>query len=494
MRRVAKLLESEIDLAPLGLFRILFGLQLFNWLWQLYPNLTPFFTDEGLLPRDSLIAHYPGRFTLLAGFGPWWEVAAFWLLSLAVVVLLTLGWRTRIATILAFVAITSFEWRQPLMLDGSDIVFRLLLFWLIFTPAGDVYSIDAIPRRTRGDAPTGRGPALPVRILQAQVGWIYFASGLEKLGGANWLDGTAIYYALQLKYTYGRAWAEGIATQPLISRLMTWGTLVVELAFLPLTVIPTTITRAAAVIGVAALQVGIALLMNVGNFPVILLSTLVLFLPPALVRRLVDRARIAVVARLSARARRSTTSFVDWCARTSMPSARVQLGARSRMLGAVLLLVTAGLGFATALPDRWPDLRPHGPVLQALDLLSVDQRWNMFSPDPVHFDGWMTGPGRLVDGTAIDLIVGAPFNDDVPRSADPLYSRWVKMTENIASEEFADYRLEYGRMYCRLRNNHLQPGQLKLATFELHYTDRAIQPPGAGAPVLRFLDLWHHQC
>ena len=85
---------GEVNLAPLGLFRIVYGVLLFNWFWQLLPNLAPFFTDEGMLPRRSLLAFYPNRFSLLSLVGEWWQVCLFWLAGLAVALMLTVGWRT----------------------------------------------------------------------------------------------------------------------------------------------------------------------------------------------------------------------------------------------------------------------------------------------------------------------------------------------------------------------------------------------------------------
>ena len=46
MTRLRTFWFGEVDLAPVALFRILYGLQLFNWFWQLLPNLNAFFTDE----------------------------------------------------------------------------------------------------------------------------------------------------------------------------------------------------------------------------------------------------------------------------------------------------------------------------------------------------------------------------------------------------------------------------------------------------------------
>jgi hypothetical protein len=116
----------------------------------------------------------------------------------------------------------------------------------------------------------------------------------------------------------------------------------------------------------------------------------------------------------------------------------------------------------------------------------------MFSPDPAQADGWMLAPAKLADGGTYDLLTGGPVST-APRWSDPLYTRWVKVFERIANSGYSDYRLEFGRSFCRLRNFHLQPGQSALDTFELIYIERTIHPPGE-APTLREYHIWSHQC
>jgi hypothetical protein len=159
---------GRADLAPVALFRIVYGIELFNWIWQLFPNISAFFSDEGFMPRTLLVSMFPDRFSLITGMGTWWQVALFWGACLVVAVMLTIGWHTRTACILAFLGVASFEWRNPLLLDGSDIVFRLIPFWLAITNCGDLWSVDAARRKARGEIPTGSGPALPIRLLEVR--------------------------------------------------------------------------------------------------------------------------------------------------------------------------------------------------------------------------------------------------------------------------------------------------------------------------------------
>lgn len=597
LRRLAAFWAGEIDLAPVALFRVVFGALLFNWFWQLYPNLAPFFTDEGMLPRRSLLEFYPARISLLNAVGEWWAVALFWAASLVIAVMVTIGYRTRLACLLAFVALSSFQWRNPLILDGSDLVFRTIPLWLAVAASGDRFSLDAALRRARGDAPSGRGWALPVRLLELQYAWIYLASALEKLAGPAWLNGTATWYALQLKHTFGRAWADFLVRDPMLVRLQTWGTLVGELVFLPLAFAPVfqTFARLLAIAIAAALHAGIALFMNVGNFPIVMLAGLILFLPPSLALRLAHLpaplfrrsrvelrydgscARCARTARLLealdgygtltlveagepkdapakvrrrgglvatdqrgreragfdavALAGRGLPLFAPLTVLLGIPGLRAAVAATCRWaaerdlftidcgeggrcehpaaprpaprprwrpkllrpVAGVALVAGALAVFATAMPEAFAQLRPPPGVNRAVLFTGLDQQWNMFAPRPASSDGWMIAPGRLADGTAVDLFTWrAP--DDGPRSADPFYSRWTKVIERMANRDYAAYRLEFARMFCRMRNLHLAPGQLPIATFELIYIERVILPPETpGERIVRY-DLWSHTC
>ena len=495
MKRVREFWVGDTDLAPLSLFRILYGAQLFNWIWQLYPHLSAFFTDEGILPRRALLETFADRFSLLTLFGLWWQVAIFWVLALVVAIALTVGWRSRLMSFLAFIVVTSFSFRDPLILDGADLVFRLVPLWMTFSDPGARFSIDALARGHRGQ-PTGRGSALPVRILELQVAWIYTATGLEKMSGTLWPRGVAAYYSLQLEHTFGRPWATPIAQNLGLSQLITWGTIVMELAYLPLAMIPSRLTRLLAVVLAAGLQIGILTMMNVGNFPVIMLSTLVLFLPA----RWVDEFVARTAARFRARVRPSAVAMADGVARTvadTLPEPMtLPAGARlvRRRVGGALLALVAVLGFFTALPSTLEAARPKGQVLELLRFFAVDQIWDMFSPEPARSDGWLRIPATSADGTTRDLVNGGPADDSDERYSDPLYSRWTKVTERIASAAYSDYRLEYARAICRRHNLHLRPGDVPISTFDIDYIERLIHPPGEGPPTFRDIHLWSHRC
>ncbi len=465
MRRLRDFWFGEADVAPVAVFRILFGLLLFNWFWQLYPELTAFFSDEGILPRRDLAFSYPDRPSLLNLSGDWWFVALVWAVACAVAVALTLGWHTRLASLLAFALVSSFSWRDTLVLDGSDFVFRVVPLWLAFTAAGDRWSLDA---RTRAGPASGRGWAFPIRILELQIAWIYLATGLEKLGGIDWIQGTAAYYALQLEHTFARPWAHAFAVDPTLSHAISWYTLATELSFLLLAMIPFSATRAIAALGAAAMQLGILVLMNVGNFPLVMLAACVLFVPPEWIHRVMRETVMGAAA----------------------PSVR----RAGRGAAGALLAITAAAAFVTAVPSEVEALRPNGDLASLLRSLSLDQRWDMFSPNAARSDGWLLAPATLADGTRLDLLSDRGADDRSERYSDPLYSRWTKVHERIASSFYAGYRSAYARFLCRARNSHLAPGQSPLVSFDLIYVERTIQAPEKGPPLTSETMLWSQQC
>jgi hypothetical protein len=249
------------------------------------------------------------------------------------------------------------------------------------------------------------------------------------------------------------------------------------------------------VAGAALLQGGILTMMNVGNFPVIMLSTLILFLPAEWVRSFVGAVQARIEPRFAPRLAAATAGATREFRRVPvvpMRNARVTDLRAVRIAGYAILLAVTAVAFSSAFPSWAAAYRPQGDLARVLVFSSLDQRWDMFSPDPAQADGWMLAPAKLADGGTYDLLTGGPVST-APRWSDPLYTRWVKVFERIANAGYADYRLEFGRSFCRLRNFHLQPGQSPLDTFELNYVERTIHAPGE-PPTLKEFHIWSHQC
>ena len=127
----------------------------------------------------------------------------------------------------------------------------LRLFYLMFAPAGAVWSLDAL-RRRGGRRPD---PAVVGAAMQIQLCVMYFFTGVSKLGdgliGNDWITGEAVYWVLNdLSLT---RWPYYYLPVPLIvCRFLSWGTLAFELGFaFVMAMPPRTYTSLSAIFSVA---------------------------------------------------------------------------------------------------------------------------------------------------------------------------------------------------------------------------------------------------
>src|SRR3954466_11264307 len=96
---------------------------------------------------------------------------------------------------------------------------------------------------------------------------------------------------------------------------------------------------------------------------------------------------------------------------------------------------------------------PFQPWEDTLGLtLAIDQKWDMFAPNPLTYDGWYVIEGRLRDGWPVDVLhPRQPVSYQQPASIADQYKneRWRKYMMNLSLSENTNYRLYYGRYLCR---------------------------------------------
>lgn len=144
---------------------------------------------------------------------------------------LLLGVFTRVQLASIFVLYTSFVHRNLLIFDGEDILFRLMPFYLLFSPAGKYLSVERWwNRKFQPNNPIPQEyPIWPLRMIQIQTTAIVFFSCIEKLRGTQWPDGTALYYVSRLDDLFYRLPVPDFIFQSiLLISLISWGTLVLE--------------------------------------------------------------------------------------------------------------------------------------------------------------------------------------------------------------------------------------------------------------------------
>lgn len=213
------------DMTTLGLVRIAFGLVAIAWTLSLLQYLDEFFG-----PRAVQIGTPPeaAQWTLLSLFGGEDAVFGLWWVLLAGSVALTLGWHSRIAALVVFVGVMSFERRNGFVFNAGDALIRIEALFMVLAPCGAALSLDR--RRAAGSfwSAQMRAPWV-VRLMQVQLSLIYLTSVREKLTGATWNEGTAVSYALRLPDLAAFSAPLWLSTDPLLMNLATWGTLGMEL-------------------------------------------------------------------------------------------------------------------------------------------------------------------------------------------------------------------------------------------------------------------------
>jgi hypothetical protein len=481
---------GRIDLRPVALFRIMLGAMCLFDVLEFGTDLRAWFSDEGVLPRSALITGWARvtRFSLLDSFASPPLTWIYWGISVIAAVMLLVGYRTRLAAIANFVLIAGFQERIPPLFDGSDTVMRMVLFWHMFTNSGNVWSADALRAKAKGTPLPTTGPALPVRVLQLQIGWIYMCSVFYKASGELWHNGTSVHYAMHLQHVFARDWAAYIADIPFIVYGMTWGTLFIEASFLPLTHAPVyrKALKAFAIFNTTAMHLGIFATINVGHFSYFMPLTYTALYEPEWAQWVVDKA-------------------TGWLGEVRMTKLKTTLGglwapesmpipgwiSRYSKAGQVALLGMLGLtSWYSTSTSSHPGMPRAAEV--AIEYASLWSSWDMFAPNPLSTDYHLSLPAEFENGSKVDLYTGGPW-DGPGESRGFLFTRWWKYMENVTGGN-QTLPLEWGRYVCREHNFYLKPGEPRLYTFSLYKDEQRIPPIGETWPPVHRQTVWVHRC
>jgi hypothetical protein len=268
--------------------------------------------------------------------------------------LFTIGFCTRVTSVLSWVGMLCYIQRAPTSLFGMDTIMIVVVLYLMIGPSGAALSVDRLiarywairkARRNHLAVPKFAPPAPQVsanfalRLLQVHVCIIYAASGLSKLQGGAWWNGAAVWGTMA-NYEFSpmglriyMAFLHFVCQHRGLWELVTTGgsyfTLIFEIFFLPLAVFTwllelvtlklqglasgpggqsgvaikaitnlNHILRAIMVVSAVLLHTGIALFMGLVTFSMMMLVAVLAFVPAAAVRERVSKfsRRMAVAA------------------------------------------------------------------------------------------------------------------------------------------------------------------------------------------------------
>ena len=216
---------------PIALFRVMYGLLVIATLTLLRPDWLAWYGPHAWVSLSTMHALEPGtRLNLFAVIPQTdgWINALFWIF-LGSAILLTIGFLTRLNSLLVFLCLASVHQRNVYILHAGDTFLRVAGFFLIFAPAGAALSIDRLIHVWRGKEDASIRPRSPwaQRMIQFELALMYFATFCVKLKGAPWLQGTATYYILHLD-EFKRFPIPSWFLHPLMLKMESWTALVLE--------------------------------------------------------------------------------------------------------------------------------------------------------------------------------------------------------------------------------------------------------------------------
>ncbi len=244
------------------------------------PNLADFY-GAGSLGASEVFAPLRqarvGSWSLLAGTDDpdiLRGAAIAWAVSAG---LLLVGLASRLSAVAAWALSISFLNLNPYIHNAGDTVRIIVLFYLMLTPCGAAWSLDAWLRRQFRGA-TGPLYVAPwaLRLLFVQMIVIYFFNGVFKLAGVGWREGNVLHYVLadpaQTRWSYAELPVPWWASQALTWTVLAWEILFPLLVLMPMTRVP------ALLMGVG-FHLGIGLFIELGAFPLYMICLYLPLLP-----------------------------------------------------------------------------------------------------------------------------------------------------------------------------------------------------------------------
>ncbi len=445
---------TPADPATLGLIRILAGAMLLytHLVWGL--ALTDFFGDHGWLSREAVqAARGPYSWSYL-----WWihSTTVLWIAHVAaliVLALLTLGLYSRLMSVLAFIITASYVGRAQGALFGLDHINLMLSMYLMLGPSGAAYSLDRLVRRPPGAADRPARPSvaanIAIRLIQIHLCIIYLCAGTAKLTGPAWWDGTAMWKAVaSLEYqSLDMTW---MAHWPLVLNLLTHVTIFWELFYCAL--IWPRATRPVMLALAVPLHLGIAFCLGMITFGLVMLIANLAFVPPHVVRALLQRKPGLGAASAELAARPAADTPAGRTARAGARSAK-QLIAGTAGNGPLLRdRLAAGVSLHQRLErtQRGIVVRLVADVLNRLgvDHLAVLVEHERAPGQDLQF--FDQHAPILAEG-AVEIIAGRAEMGDLLGSAEPIHRKG----QIHADRECVDLAAERAELFVELLGLHL---------------------------------------
>ncbi len=224
-----------------------------------------------------------GTFSLyaLSTSGAWFELVFH--LGMLAALAVTFGVGGRLVLAVHWVFLWSVYQRIPLILDGGDNLAYIVLPMLLLTNCYDRFSFSTgLVQRWAGRVPgtvRAMSPALHnlgVAAVAGQICLVYVVSGLYKVQGRMWQDGTALFYVLRIPEFEWPGVSRLLYENDMLVMAGTYGA-TLFMVYFPLGVLVPSL-RPWAALGSIGLHLSIALLMGLTSFALTMVACDLIFL------------------------------------------------------------------------------------------------------------------------------------------------------------------------------------------------------------------------
>jgi Vitamin K-dependent gamma-carboxylase len=303
---------TPTDPTALGLIRVVVGMLLFWDVAVLGLDLREYLGSDGWIGPEAVRQFLAERAPWAWSFWLWvpdgWLSLA-WAGCLVVLALFTLGLGSRVTAVLAWAIAISTVRRVPVALFGFDLMITSwTLYVAAFGASGQALSLDRFISRYRAlrrDVGPGRGVSrgpegltgvptatvsanLSLRLIQLHLVLVYGSSGLSKLMGPEWWNGTAMEMII-LTPEFRRFDLVWLAAYPVLLNLATHAGLLLELSYPVLIWVRK--LRPLLLVAVVQLHLGIDLLLGLTEFGLAMIAANLAFVSGPWLRGLVTGAR-----------------------------------------------------------------------------------------------------------------------------------------------------------------------------------------------------------
>jgi len=269
------LFSQASSFKPLAVMRILVGLVLLDQARTLWSYREVLLNPHGPVPWslsdtwvDPLLPKLSHFVTLFgnAGLDPGVAIATILGIHALAASFMTIGYRTRLSTIVAWLTFVIIKNSSFPYLYGIGSMLVIALFYCVIMPVGRAWSADTLLKPPPGEVATD--PSGWVLMLRLHLCIIYFAGGIAKGVGEQWWTGEALWRALSLPHLQ-QFDPTPILAWPRLLQAAAIATVLLQCAY-PFLV--WTRLRAAAILATELLHAGIALFLGLWLFSLVMIA------------------------------------------------------------------------------------------------------------------------------------------------------------------------------------------------------------------------------